>query len=144
MNSNGNTQNFGENKGRLQKLTPEERKQIASKGGKKAQENARRNRSMEELAKMIMRCKPSKKIQDQIHNMFPDIDKKDIDNMTLLLSKVYEKALVDKDLKAFEIFRDTAGYKPVDKSSFTDSEGNNLSAPMIVINPVKAEKKEKD
>lgn len=137
-------EHFGKEKGRLKNLTPEEKKAIATKGGIARQENKRREREMQDLARMMLQAKPSKVLQDQIKKIFPAIDKEFMNNMALLLSKVYEKALVDKDLKAFEILRDTAGYKPVDKSSITDSEGNNLSPPMIVVNAVKPEKKEKD
>ena len=135
---------FGKENGRLKNLTPEEKKAIATKGGIARQENIRREKHMQDLARMMLQCKPSKKTQDQIKKIFPAIDKEFMNNMTLLLSKVYEKAINDRDLKAFEILRDTAGYKPVDKSSITDSEGNDLSPPMIVVNAVKPEKKEKD
>jgi len=141
MNKKGTVSNLTKNKGRLKNLTPEERKIIGRKGGLKTQENIREQKSMQTLARMIINCKPNKEIEEQIHKIFPEIEKNEINNSFLMIAKIFEKAVKQKDVRAFEVLRDTAGYKPVDKNSLTDSEGNNLEAPMIVINPVKPKKK---
>ena len=39
---------------------------------------------MQELAKMIANCKPSKGIQKQIKEIFPEINNEDITNSTLM------------------------------------------------------------
>lgn len=138
VNKVGNMSNANMKKtqGRFQNLTPEERKLQGKKGGQKSVEVRKVKKNMQELARMIINSAPSKKVVSQINKVFPDLEIENITNATLLLSKVFEKAVNDKDIKAFEVLRDTAGYKPVDKSSITDAEGNTMEAPMIVINPV--------
>jgi hypothetical protein len=114
-NEKGSPQNFESTKGRMAKLSTTERQEIARKGGIASGKAKEQKKTMQELAKMIANCKPSKGIQKQIKEIFPEMESEDITNSTLMLSKVFEKAVKDQDIKAFEVFRDTAGMKPVDK-----------------------------
>lgn len=131
-NPNGNPQNFTL-KGRLKNLSTTEKQDIARKGGKKSGELKKQQKTMKELAQLMARCKPTKKVQKQLKETFPDLDDDFLNNQVLLLSKMFEKAVKDKDTKAFELFRDTAGDKPIDKQEIDDKrEQKDLSQDELI------------
>lgn len=80
------------------KFTPEE----ASKGGKASAEARRRKRDLRKAFEMLL------------EKEFADKSGKLISGAEALAAKQFEKALKG-DSKAFEVVRDTAGQKPVEK-----------------------------
>jgi hypothetical protein len=136
-NKKGNVKSLN-TKGRLQDLSPSERLAFANKGAQASKKKREEAKTMQKIAEAMANSKPSKKIAKQIHALFPDMDIDSITNATLMLSKIFEKAVNEKDIRAFEVFRDTAGMKPVDKTSFTDPDGEGVAVPFINVTPIKA------
>ena len=89
--------------------TPEDRKRLAAIGGR-ACGAAKRKR------KLLRECLTELLAQD-----FPDDDGEMKMLSELLVAKLAQKALAG-DVKAFEVLRDTAGEKPVEKVMMADVE----------------------
>ena len=82
----------------LDKRTPEERRMIASMGGKKQGENRRKRKALKEYLELAL----------QIEN------EEGLDYYTLITKSLLEQA-ENGNVKAYEVIRDTIGEKPVDK-----------------------------
>ena len=93
----------------ISERTPEERKRIAAMGGR-ASGVAYRKR------KLLRECLAELLTQD-----FPDDDGEMKMLSELLVAKLAQKALAG-DVKAFEVLRDTAGEKPVEKIMVAEVE----------------------
>lgn len=95
---------------------PEERKAIASKGGKASAEAQRKKRQMQEVAELIlnMPLKGGKKHELEEIMSFGALKGK---NITVQEAMVYQQArkALKGDKNAAEFVRDTAGQKPKDK-----------------------------
>lgn len=89
-------------------LTEEERKEMASRAGK-ASGKARRNKAL------LRDC-----LQILMEKKMLDADGKKITGAEALSVEVFQKALAG-DMKAWELLRDTAGQKPVDKVEQTNT-----------------------
>jgi hypothetical protein len=100
----GNPQNLTS----LGDRTMEERQKIASKAGK-ASGKARRNKAM------LRDC-----LQILMEKKMLDENGKKITGAEALSVEVFQKALAG-DMKAWELLRDTAGQKPVDKVEQTNT-----------------------
>ncbi len=100
----GNPQNMRP----MNTLTVEEQKKIASAGGK-ASGKARRNKAM------LRDC-----LQVLMEKKMLDENGKKITGAEALSVEVFQKALAG-DMKAWELLRDTAGQKPVDKVEQTNT-----------------------
>lgn len=87
--------------------TPEERQEIARKGGIASGEARRRRKSFSDVFETFL------------NGEYADKKGKMASGAEVLGMKVIEKALKG-DLKAFELIRDTVGEKPIDKVAKVD------------------------
>jgi hypothetical protein len=83
-------------------LTESEQREISSKGGKASGEARRNKKILRDCLEMLL----EKEITDKSGNTMTGAE--------VMAVKVFQQALKG-DLKAFEIVRDTAGQKPVEK-----------------------------
>jgi stress response protein SCP2 len=111
--------------------TKEEKTRIAAMGGAASGVTKRTQKGMAQLAQMIAGCKPPSDVKDEMRQLFPDIEEGDIDNKVVLLARQFQKAS-DGDTKAFEVFRDTAGEKPVIKSELTGKDGAPIDSNILI------------
>ena len=98
--------------------TEEERKALGRKGGLKTQERNRLNRTAQEVMQMYLNCQISRsKAREKLG------DKADLlpDNATLFdvitLRQIMESE--EGNTKAFEVVRDTAGFKPTERQEIS-------------------------
>lgn len=101
--------------------------EINSKGGKIGTKIQKKQKQMKELANILLKSKCSKKEEEAIKTIFPDFNE-EITRDVLLLTRQFKKAL-DGDNKSFEIIRDTAGQKPVEKQQI-----ETIEPPKIIVN----------
>lgn len=98
---------------------------LGRKGGYNKAKNERKRKTLKELAQAIIGSKyPEEKISE-LREAAPYLDLEDDDitvGAAMLLCQI-DKAIKEKDTKAFEIVRDTAGEKPVDKVETTAAIG---------------------
>lgn len=98
---------------------------LGRKGGYNKAKNERKRKTLKELAQAIIGSKyPEEKIAE-LREAAPYLDLEDDDitvGAAMLLCQI-DKAIKEKDTKAFEIIRDTAGEKPVDKVETTAAIG---------------------
>lgn len=94
--------------------SPEERRRLGSIGGKKAQEINAKRRTAQEVMRMYLECKISKA---QATEKLGEYAEYLPDNATLFDVITLKQILESQEgsSKAFEVVRDTAGYKPVDQ-----------------------------
>lgn len=99
-------------------FTPEQRREIASKGGKAKAESMKRRKALQEAILAILDiptrtgkvCKNLKSLEDAGgQNLTVE--------QTLILAQV--KKALKGDTRAFEFLRDTAGMKPVEEHEIT-------------------------
>lgn len=83
-------------------LTPKQRRENASKAGKASGEARRKKKLLRECLEILL----EKEVTDKNGNAMTGAE--------AMAAKVFQQALKG-DLKAFEIVRDTAGQKPVEK-----------------------------
>lgn len=89
--------------------SPEERREIAKKGGTVSGKAKKRKKAMREAAQMILGLKPPEAVQAQLKKM--GIRSEDLVNQTALLVAVLNQAYKG-DVRAAEFIRDTAGESP--------------------------------
>lgn len=89
--------------------SPEERREIAKKGGTVSGKVKKRKKAMREAAQMILALKPPEAVQAQLKKM--GIRSEDLVNQTALLVAVLNQAYKG-DVRAAEFIRDTAGESP--------------------------------
>lgn len=97
--------------------TAEEQREIARQGGKASGEARRRKRDLRLALEMLL----EKEFKDKHGNALSGAE--------AIATKQFEKAMKG-DTKAFEVIRDTAGQKPVDKiqvSEITPETQNSIS-----------------
>ena len=100
----------------LNKQTKSKQREIQRKGGIASGQARRQNKTMKEIALMLLNTKvPNNKYTEEILNLFPDMDAQDLQYQTAILVSQIQKAVFDKDSKAAEYVRDTSGQKPVEK-----------------------------
>lgn len=98
----------------IRDLSPEQRREFASKGGKASGEARRLKGTFRSIAKEVLTLSAPRKVKSRIAKIFPDITKDtEIDNKAAIIYSQLAKALAG-DTRAFEVIRDTAGEKPVD------------------------------
>lgn len=96
---------------------------------------AARKKTFKEIAKALLDMKPAPELVQQILEVNPGLDPEVIDQRLAMLQSMIIRALKG-DPKAFEVVRDTAGEKPVEKQqvSAVVSETQSLSAEEIKEN----------
>lgn len=95
-------------------LTESEQREISSNGGKASVEARRKKKLLRECLEELL----EKDITDKSGNTMTGAE--------AMAVKVFKQALKG-DLKAFEIVRDTAGQKPVDKVMVADVEASVIA-----------------
>lgn len=100
----------------LNKQTKSKQREIQRKGGIASGQARRQNKTMKEIALMLLNTKvPNNKYTEEMLNLFPDMDAQDLQYQTAILVSQIQKAVFDKDSKAAEYVRDTSGQKPVEQ-----------------------------
>lgn len=94
--------------------TPEELREMTRKAGIKSGEIRKKQKTMCELIKLIQKGKVSEEITNKIIEIYPHLEKEDVNRKVLPLIKQQEKA-EKGDLQALMFLRDTAGEKPTEK-----------------------------
>lgn len=98
--------------------TEEERRELGRKGGLKTQERNRLNRTAQEVMQMYLNCKISRSVAREKLGDRADLLPKDATLFDLItLRQIMESE--DGNTKAFEVVRDTAGFKPTEKQEIT-------------------------
>lgn len=94
--------------------SPEERKLLSSKGGQKYRENRQREKNMQECMRALLNLTISKKTATNGLEEYKDLIS---DNPTIMeiLNLVQVREAREGNTKAYEVVRDTAGFKPVDQ-----------------------------
>jgi hypothetical protein len=95
----------------IHKFTPEE----ASKGGKKSAEVRRKKKELREVIELLL----EKEYQDKKSGTTKS-------GAELIAFKQFQKAL-EGDTRAFEVIRDTAGQKPVEKVMVAEVDNDVIS-----------------
>ena len=95
--------------------SPEERRANGRKGGLAYGENKKRERDMQECMKALLSLTMSKKKASTELEEYKDLIS---DNPTIMeiLGLVQVREAMQGSSKAFEVLRDTAGYKPTEKT----------------------------
>jgi hypothetical protein len=122
-------------------LTSEEASEMGKLGGKASVEARRHKKQMKELAQMMGNCQPKPEIRKKVKELFPDLKGDEITNKVVMLAKIYEKA-AKGDVKAFEVFRDTAGEKPINVNEHSGLDGHPLQPFQVIIEGVEPDNKE--
>ena len=104
-------------------LTPNQRRENASKAGKASGEARRKKKLLRECLEILL----EKEITDKSGNTMTGAE--------AMAVKVFQQAL-NGDLKAFEIVRDTAGQKPVDKVMVADVEQSVIAEVEAMVKDV--------
>lgn len=82
-----------------------------------------KTKTFRELATMMLEMAPKPEIVEKIKEFLPGLEEKEITNRVAMLQRAIEQAL-NGNLAAFQIIRDTAGEKPVDKQEVTGAVAN--------------------
>ena len=96
-------------------FTPAEKAEFHRVGGIAGAKSKRSKKTMREIAQMLLKCPPTKEEIIKLQADFPDIDIADVNNAALISAMQIKRAQLG-DSKAFEVIRDTAGEKPVDRT----------------------------
>ena len=99
-------------------ITPEQRKEIASKGGKASAEKKRQKKEMKEMIQDLFEVGIKKgKVVDEIKSLEDAKGKNLTVGQALILAQI-KKAMAG-DTRAMEFLRDTMGQKPTNKQEIT-------------------------
>lgn len=82
-----------------------------------------RTKTFRELATMMLEMAPKPEIVEKVKEYLPGWDDQQITNKVAMLQRAIKQAL-DGNLAAFQIIRDTAGEKPVEKQEITGAVAN--------------------
>lgn len=111
----------------LNKQTKSKQREIQRKGGIASGQARRQNKTMKEIALMLLNTKvPNNKYTEEMLNLFPDMDAEDLQYQTAILVSQIQKAVFDKDSKAAEYVRDTSGQKPIDKQEIANIDNKGF------------------
>lgn len=94
-------------------LTPEQRRESARRAGKASARKRREKREMREMARDILEMPLREGGVDEVRSM-AEVKGKNVTVMEAALLVQAQKALAG-DTRAFEMIRDTAGMKPVER-----------------------------
>lgn len=72
-----------------------------------------------------MTGKATAKLQEKVKQEFPELAQEEITGGDAAVFALFRRVLKG-DPKAFEVLRDTAGEKPVEKHGFVDNDGNDI------------------
>lgn len=100
------------NKQSLKVYTSEEARFYGSMGGKASADARRRKKSLKELTQALLEMKPHELVSRKAMQLFPGVEPEDLTNGMALAMSMFNKAVVDGDVKAAQFVRDTAGEMP--------------------------------
>lgn len=100
------------NKQTLKVYTSEEARFYGSMGGKASADARRRKKSLKELTQALLEMKPHELVSRKAMQLFPGVEPEDLTNGMALAMSMFNKAVVDGDVKAAQFVRDTAGEMP--------------------------------
>lgn len=86
----------------------------------------RQKQTFQSVARMLLEMAPTPEIVEKIREYLPGLDDKQITNRLAMTQKMIEKALKG-DGGAFQILRDTAGEKPVEKQEVIGTVANTYT-----------------
>jgi hypothetical protein len=108
------------------KRTPTEQKRISSLGGKATAKKKKQNKTFQELAKTLLDRKTQPKYKSIVKEIFGELVDEEVNNRVAMLAAQTKKAIDEGDSKAFELLRNTAGEKPVEKVEVNADRANLL------------------
>jgi len=117
--SNPNPNDAKKNLKPMNLRTKEKQSEIGKMGGIASGKAKREKKTFMEIGKILLNSKAKKKDLKLLQERMPDLDVKEMTVKAALFMKQVEKA-EQGDTKAFEVIRDTAGEKPVDKVEQTN------------------------
>lgn len=104
-------------------LSKEEAKKRGQKGGIKSGEVRREKRQLKEILETFLEMDAPPKMKDKALEIIPELDNERLSLKASLVVTLIEKIL-NGDMKAFELMRDTIGEKPIEKQEITQCENN--------------------
>ncbi len=104
-------------------LSKEEAKKRGQKGGIKSGEVRREKRQLKEILETFLEMDAPPKMKDKALEIIPELDNERLSLKASLVVTLIEKIL-NGDMKAFELMRDTIGEKPIEKQEITQVENN--------------------
>lgn len=96
----------------LKVYTSEEARFYGAMGGKASADARRRKKSLKELTQALLEMKPHELVSRKAMQLFPGVEPEDLTNGMALAMSMFNKAVVDGDVKAAQFVRDTAGEMP--------------------------------
>jgi len=103
-------------------LSKDERREIAQKGAEATNKKIKEKKLLKDTIQMFFESTPTPEVIEQCANAF-GFNPKDLQEV--ITGGLIQKAMCG-DAKAFEVLRDTAGQKPVDKKEITGADGEQL------------------
>lgn len=115
-------------------ITEEERAKIKTT----TKRTIRQRQTFQSVARMLLEMAPTPDIVEKIREYLPGLDDKQITNRLAMTQKMIEKA-IKGDGGAFQVLRDTAGERPVEKqevigtvaNTYTQIDKQDLKAALI-------------
>ncbi|MGB2578973.1 hypothetical protein AAIR98_000892 [Elusimicrobium simillimum] len=104
-------------------LPEDEMRELARRGGRKSRDVHRVKKTFKQLTQMLLDRKPPAEIIDRLKEFDPKLDEQELDYRMALLQTQMEQAAKGNP-RAFEIIRDTAGEKPIEKQEISGSMSN--------------------
>ena len=103
-------------------ITEEERAKIKTT----TKRTIRQRQTFQSVARMLLEMAPTPDIVEKIREYLPGLDDKQITNRLAMTQKMIEKA-IKGDGGAFQVLRDTAGEKPVEKQEVIGTVANTYT-----------------
>lgn len=85
-----------------------------------------KRQTFQSVAKMMLEMAPKPEIVEKLREFLPGMSDKEITNRVAMMQKMIEKAL-QGDSYSFQIVRDTAGEKPVEKQEVIGTVANTYT-----------------
>ena len=85
-----------------------------------------KRQTFQDVARMMLEMAPKPEIVEKLREFLPGLNDKEITNRVAMMQKMIEKAL-QGDNYAFQVVRDTAGEKPVDKQEVIGTVANTYT-----------------
>lgn len=104
------------------KHTPEQLEKIRQSNRR----TIHKRQTFQDVARMMLEMAPKPEIVEKLREFLPGLNDKEITNRVAMMQKMIEKAL-QGDNYAFQVVRDTAGEKPVDKQEVIGTVANTYT-----------------